>query len=65
MTDSGTELAARERRYPLGPSLLDAEVHRDAGRYRQELDQVLLNACVPGGPPPPSEKRLTDGPGRT
>jgi phenylpropionate dioxygenase-like ring-hydroxylating dioxygenase large terminal subunit len=50
MAEAGAELTEQERQYPLGPSLLDAEVYRDAGRYRQELDQVLLNAWFPVAP---------------
>jgi choline monooxygenase len=36
--------------YPLPPSVLDAEVYRDAARFRRELDSVLYDAWFPAMP---------------
>ena len=44
---SDAAMTAAEKQYPLAPSLVDAQTYRDPGRYRREVEDVLLEAWYP------------------
>src|ERR1700736_2195252 len=41
LTPYSAAMTPEEKQYPLDPTVLDAEVYRDPGRFRSEMDRIL------------------------
>jgi phenylpropionate dioxygenase-like ring-hydroxylating dioxygenase large terminal subunit len=50
MTPYSAAMTPEEKQYPLDPAVRDAEVYRDPGRFRSEMDKILFEAWFPVHP---------------
>lgn len=50
MTPYSAAMTPEEKQYPLDPTVRDAEVYRDPGRFRSEMDSILFEAWFPVHP---------------